>query len=64
MVKKKNITLSFSEDEIKKLDELVDYFQEHSITRVTRTDVFAFMFKRGHEEIVEKNTPIDNVLRF
>ncbi|MDA1509617.1 hypothetical protein ORN01_25250 [Bacillus cereus] len=44
--KNKNLTITLNSEEYADLDFLVDYFQEQSISTVTKTDVIKFMLKQ------------------
>jgi len=42
----KNLTITLGLDEYEDLESLVGYFQEQSISTVTKTDVIKFMIKQ------------------
>jgi hypothetical protein len=42
----KNLTITLGLDEYGDLENLVEYFQEQSISTVTKTDVIKFMIKQ------------------
>ncbi|MDA2738410.1 hypothetical protein PDQ75_24975 [Bacillus cereus group sp. Bc015] len=44
--KNKNLTITLSMEEYGDLDFLVDYFQEQSISTVTKSDVIKFMIRQ------------------
>lgn len=46
--KQYNITIALSENEYKKLNELMAYFDEHSIKKTKRSDVMRYLINRYH----------------
>jgi hypothetical protein len=46
LAKAKNLTITLDEDQYSDLDYLVGYFQEQSISTVTKSDVIKFMIKQ------------------
>jgi hypothetical protein len=46
MSKAKNLTITLDSDQYNDLDLLVNYFQEQSISTVTKSDVIKFMIKQ------------------
>lgn len=45
----KNITITLTEEEMDKLEDLVALFQKQSISQVTRTDVIKFFIVKNHD---------------
>lgn len=50
----KNLTVTLGEAETKDLDFLIDYYQQQSISTVTKTDVIKFMIKQTKKHVEEK----------
>lgn len=47
----KNITITLTSDEYEQLNDIVDYFQEQSISNVSKADVIKFMIDQFKEAI-------------
>lgn len=46
--KQYNITIALTESEYQKLNELMEYFDEHSIKKTKRSDVMRYLINRYH----------------
>lgn len=49
--KNRNLTIVLNNEEYADLDFLVDYFQEQSISTVTKSDVIKFMLKQMRKTV-------------
>lgn len=47
----KNLTVTMTKEEHEELDYLVDFFQDQSISTVTRSDVIKFLIKNMKQTI-------------
>lgn len=47
----KNITITLTSEEYEQLNEIVDYFQEQSISNVSKADVIKFMIDQFKQAI-------------
>jgi hypothetical protein len=51
----KTVSVVLSEDEVDKLDDLVEFFQKKSISTVTKSDVLKFLINKTHDVSQEEN---------
>lgn len=60
MATKKNATIPLDEANTKKLEKLIDFFQQTSIGNISRATVMLYLIEQAHKEIIEEGrTPAD-----